>query len=190
MEENTPPPYQKDNIKYETGELTTTTLNLLDWEGPSPLSNSLGWMTVDKGRLDEAGDGIIDEGWSQVNGALSAGDALPDDLIVSAVTPNGVTLDAECFDTSVYVKGDRQDAAKLYDMQLVLEYESATEIGAVQEIVGIDHEAKTVAFQGGANFLNPVVFAAPVTLNGRDPVTVEFSEITSTGATLYLEEPE
>lgn len=104
---NTPPPYQKDNIKYETGELTTTTLNLLDWGGTSPLSNSLGWMTVDRGRLDENRDGLIDEGWSQINGEFGAGDELPDGLILSAVTPNGVTLDANAFDTAVYVKTAR-----------------------------------------------------------------------------------
>lgn len=193
LEPNSSPPYQRDNIKYETGELTTTTLNLLDWEDDeSPLANSFGWMTVDRGRLDENGDGVIDAGWSQVNGTLGAGDALPAGLILSAVTPNGVNLDAGSFDTSIYVKGDRQDAAKLYDMQLVIEYEaeSEIEIGAVQEISGLDHEELSVTFEAGASFANPVVFASPVSLNGDQPVTVEFSEITSTGATLHLEEPE
>ncbi|WP_299649285.1 hypothetical protein [uncultured Tateyamaria sp.] len=188
---NTSPPYQKDNIKYETGELVTTTLNLLDWDEESPLSNSLGWMTVDKGRLDENSDGLIDEGWSQVNGTLGAGDDLPEGFVLTAVTPNGVTLDANFFDTSIYVKGDRQDAAKLYDMELIIEYDSNEPvIGSVQKIEGLTHTAETVAFEGAATFLNPVVFASPVSTNGGEPVTVEFSEITATGATFYLEEPD
>ncbi|UWR26753.1 hypothetical protein K3757_02140 [Sulfitobacter sp. S223] len=65
-----------------------------------------------------------------------------------------------------------------------------TTIGSVQKITGLDHNERTVAFEGGATFENAVVFASPVTRNGPEAVTVEFSEITSTGATLYLEEPD
>jgi hypothetical protein len=90
--ENSPPPYQRDNIKYETGEFTTTTLNMLDWEGDSPLASSVGWMAVDRDRLDENRDGLIDEGWTNVNGSLGHGDALPTGLILTATTPNGVVL--------------------------------------------------------------------------------------------------
>lgn len=63
-------------------------------------------------------------------------------------------------------------------------------LGTVQKVTGLDHNAKTVAFEGGASFTDAVVFATPATLNGGDAVTVEFSEITSTGATFYLEEPD
>ncbi len=46
-QECSPPPFERDNIKYNVGDLTTTVVNLLDWDtankGPSPLANSLGW---------------------------------------------------------------------------------------------------------------------------------------------------
>ncbi|MGG7564998.1 H-type lectin domain-containing protein [Rhodovulum sp. DZ06] len=193
LEENTPPPYQRDNIKYETGELITTSINLLDWEGDSPLSTSHGFMLIDPTRLDENGDGIIDAGWSAVNGTLGEGDALPTGLILTAVTPNGQMLRPDTLDTAVYLKGDRQDSTSIYDMQLVIEYESIeppATMGAVQTIDALTHVDQTVSFEGGAEFLNPVVFATVTSMNGRAPVTAEFSEITSTGATLHLEEPD
>jgi hypothetical protein len=131
-----------------------------------------------------------------VNGALGAGDAMPTGPILTAVTPNGQSLTPDSLDTAVYLKGDRQDSAKLYDMRLIIEYESEdgppppSVIGAVQRVDGLTHEAVTVSFQDGASFLNPVVFATPATLNGTDPVTTEFSSIGAGSATLYLEEPD
>ncbi|MCA1285746.1 hypothetical protein [Salipiger bermudensis] len=189
LEPNSEPPFQSDNIKYDTGELTTTTINLLDWEGESPLATSEGWMVIDPTRLDLDADGVIDAGWSAVNGTLGAGDAMPTGLILSAVTPNGTVLEQNVFDTAIYVKGDRQDAADLYDMQLVIEYapDYVNGIGSVQQITGLHHENFTANYLGGA-FDNPVVFASPVTLNGGQAVTVEFTEITSTSATFHLDE--
>lgn len=193
LEPNSEPPFTSNNIKYDTGDLTTTTLNLLDWEGPSPLANSTGWMTVDPNLIDANGDGVIDDGWSKVNGSLGAGDALPNGLILSAITPNGVLLEQNFFDTAIYIKGDRQDSANLFDMQLVIEYESddipSETMGAVQQIAGLDHNVQAFTYEDGAVFENPVVFASPATLNGSQAVTVEFTEITSTGASLYLQEP-
>ena len=48
------PPYQQGTIRYETGEPTTTTINLLDWnpneprwvDAASPLAYSAGWITT------------------------------------------------------------------------------------------------------------------------------------------------
>ena len=51
---------------------------------PSPLAHSSGWMLIDPDRVDENGDGLIDEGWSAVNGSLNAGDAMPTGLIRQA----------------------------------------------------------------------------------------------------------
>ncbi|MCA0922175.1 H-type lectin domain-containing protein [Pseudooceanicola nanhaiensis] len=187
---NSEPPYTSDNIKYDTGDTIVTTLNLLDWAGDSPLATSAGWMTIDPTRLDVDADGVIDAGWSQVNGALGAGDAVPAGLILSAVTPNGVLLEQNFFDTAVYLKGDRQDDAQIYDIQLVLEYGVDTDggIGTVQQVAGLTDEARTVTYFGHEALDAPVLFATPATLNGVDAVTVEFSEITGTSATLYLEE--
>lgn len=188
LNENTAPPFQRDNIKYETGELITTTLNLLDWNGESPLSTAAGWMAVDPTRLDANGDGLIDEGWSAVNGTLGAGDALPTGPITEAITPNGKTLTADFLDTAVYVKGDLQDSAKLYDMQLQIEYVNDV-IGTVQNVIGLNHNAQTVGFDQGANFDSAVVFVTPLSFNGAQAASVMISEVTSTGATIFVEEP-
>ncbi|WP_377835482.1 calcium-binding protein [Acidimangrovimonas pyrenivorans] len=144
LEPNSQPPYQKDNIRYEVGELTTTTINLLDWEDTngngiqddSPLAFSTGWTMIDPTRMDLDGDGLIDEGWTLVNGTLGAGDAVPTGAIFSAVTPNGQSLTADFFDTAIYLKGDRQDSAKYYNMQLVLEYD-----GDPTTVTGYDYAA-------------------------------------------------
>ncbi|MEC7762824.1 MAG: hypothetical protein VX874_13045 [Pseudomonadota bacterium] len=192
LEENSEPPYTRDNIKYETGEFITTTLNLLDWDGDSPLASSLGWMSIDLATIDANADGLIDDGWSMVNGTLGGGDALPTDPILTAVTPNGVVLEAGFFDVAVYMKGDRQDDSIIYDMELIIEYESEAGevIGAVQSVANVDHEVSTVSYQGGATFDNPVVFATLASRAGWDMVTVEFTDITSTGASFHLDEPE
>ncbi len=130
---NSQPPFEKENIRYPVGEFTTTTINLLDWADEngngvaddSPLLSSHGWVFVDPTRLDVDADGVIDEGWLEVTdsggGVSAAGDALPAFPILSAITPNGLRLTPE-FDTAVYLKGDRRDSAKIYDIQLVLEY--------------------------------------------------------------------
>lgn len=189
-----PPPYRKDDIKYPTGEVTTTTLNLLDWEGDeSPLQTSLGWMTVNKGEMDVDADGVIDEGWTKVNGdpTLGAGDPMPEGLVLSAISPNGVQLEAEFLDTAVYVKGDRQDSANLYDIQLHLEYDQPVPdaFGAVQS-VSANHVASDVTYLEGADFDAPVVIAMPPTFAGTQAASVAISNVTSTGATVRIKEPD
>ncbi|MEY8838472.1 hypothetical protein AB9K41_05495, partial [Cribrihabitans sp. XS_ASV171] len=191
--ENSQPPYQRDNIKYETGEDTVTTLNLLDWEGESPLAHSSGWMFVDPGRLDENGDGVIDDGWKKVDDGsgslLGAGDAMPTGPILSAITPNGMNLTHNAFDTAVYLKGDRQDSTQLYDMQLEIEYKAIETIGSVQEVIGLDSDGATITYQDGTVFENPVVFMTAPTYNGWNTATVQISEVTETGVTAFVDEP-
>ncbi len=41
-----PPPPEKDELKYETGADTQTVINLLDWDGISPLTVSAGWTNA------------------------------------------------------------------------------------------------------------------------------------------------
>lgn len=185
---NSEPPFQHDNIKYETGETITTTLNLLDWEGDSPFGNSAGWMSIDPTRLDENSDGIIDDGWSEVNGIYGAGDEIPVGLILSAVSQNGVNLTQNYFDTSVYLKGDRSDSAKIYDIQLVIEYISDY-IGTVQQVEGVSSRGVTVGFQNDAYFGNAVVFASPISMNGTDVASVTITNVTNTTVSLVAEEP-
>ena len=138
---NSQPPYQSNNIRYEVGSTITTTINLLDFEDlngngiadDSPLLYSKGWTTIDPTRLDLDGDGLIDEGWLQVNGTLGAGDALPVGPILSAITPNGLSLTPEFLDTAVYLKGDRQDSAKVYTMRLIVEYDTEPTISVAYD---------------------------------------------------------
>lgn len=197
---NSQPPYQKDNIKYETGETITTTINLLDWDAdidgdgvpdPSPFKTSDGWMLIDPTRLDENGDGVIDDGWSKVDDGsgnlVGAGDTMPTGPILSAVTPNGMNLTHEFFDTAVYIKGDRSDSAKIYDMELHIEYAPIEVLGSVQEVTGLNVET-TTGYQDGTVYDNPVVFMTPPTMNGNDVATVQITEVTETGVTAYIKE--
>ena len=173
--DNSPLPFQHDNIGYPVGEPTTTTLNLLDWDGTSPLGYSGGWTTIDRDRLDENGDGFIDEGWSQVYALDANGEEYlvedglvpvkpeydpndpnavwsPEGTIVSAVSPNGMTLTADWFDFSVYVKGDRRDSVKIYDAHLVLEYEIDPGLAEVYDYGDAPDDAESATFyQYGAD---------------------------------------
>ncbi len=198
LDPNSQPPFSKDNIKYETGEFTTTVINLLDWAedadgdgvaDPSPLAHSSGWMLIDPDRVDENGDGLIDEGWSAVNGSLNAGDEMPTGLILSGVTPNGTVLEQNFLDTAIYVKGDRQDSAKLFDIQLEIDY-IENFIGTVQQITDLNHEVRTVSYESGAVFQSAVAFALAPTMAGSQTASVALTEVTSTGVTMFLDEPD
>ncbi len=99
------PPFQSDNIKYEVGSETVTTINLLDGAGlldsGIDLRNSNHWVfpVLNEDGFDERdpdGDGVSE---------------------------NGLPL-SDGFDFSIYVKGDRKPAV-LYDVQLVLTFEIA-----------------------------------------------------------------
>jgi hypothetical protein len=109
--ECSPPPFTKENIKYEVGAPTTVVLNLLDWdesEGPSPLATSKGWVDVASNLFVET-DGVPD-----ANGG------------VRQVSTNGLPM-SEDFDLAVYVKGDRKPT-ELYTAQLFIEYEGETPV--------------------------------------------------------------
>jgi hypothetical protein len=100
--ECSPPPFQRDNIKYVVGVPTTTVINLLDWnddEGPSPLATSKGWVDV------------------TANGFVT----VADEINGIPITTNGLPM-TEDFDLAVYIKGDRKSTA-VYNAQLFIEYE-------------------------------------------------------------------
>lgn len=118
LEECAPPPYQKGEIKYETGEPTTTVINLLDWsddeprwnDAASPLAYSAGWI-ADWSSQTIPGQVVHPEDAARCIATNSEG----------CVTALGTTL-TDDFDVSFYVKGDVKPA-QIYDVQLVLEYE-------------------------------------------------------------------
>ena len=117
-EECSPPPYQKGEIKYETGEPTTTVVNLLDWsadeprwtDAASPLAYSGGWI-ADWSSQTIPGQIVEPEDAARCIATNSEG----------CVTELGTTL-TDDFDVSFYIKGDVKPA-QIYDVQLVLEYE-------------------------------------------------------------------
>ena len=45
-----PPPPTKDQVKYEAGEETQAVINLMDWDGISPLTTNMGWLNAVDGR--------------------------------------------------------------------------------------------------------------------------------------------
>jgi hypothetical protein len=106
-EECSPPPFERDNIKYEVGELVTTVINLLDWDaldagGPSPLATSKGWVDVTANDFVTV---VTPEG-------------------EPPVTSNGLPM-TDDFDLAVYIKGDRKPTAVL-NAKLVIDYEEET----------------------------------------------------------------
>ncbi len=196
IEPNSEPPYDKYNIKYETGEDITTRLSLLDWDvdidgdgkmDASPLSHSLGWMTIETSTIDADHDGRIDEGWSSVNGTLTAGDLLPTEPILYAVTANGQALTSDALDIAVYLKGDRQDSTQIYDMYMEIEYSSV--IGSIDHIEGVKQFETTSTFNGGAQYVAPVVIAYMSSYNGKQVATVALTDVSSDSATFMVDEP-
>jgi len=128
------PPYEKGTIKYEVGDMATTTINLLDWstdeadarwEGTdtypaaqSPFAYSAGWMTSWAGA--DAAD--------HVDGQLTyPGDEerCLNTVDGTCVTSLGTKL-TDGFDVALYVKGD-QKPLKVYDVYIEVEYEGGTE---------------------------------------------------------------
>jgi hypothetical protein len=123
-----PPPYQKDMIKYEVGELASesdpagvgpTYINLLDWnpddprsvvdpvtmENVSPLTFSNGWVT---------------DGWYNDGTVVNYSVPIVNPAIKS-VTVNGSPV-TRGFDLTVYIKGDRKPVA-LYNARLEIEWD-------------------------------------------------------------------
>ncbi|MEN8763507.1 MAG: thrombospondin type 3 repeat-containing protein, partial [Thiogranum sp.] len=99
--ECSPPPFERDNIKYQVGVPTTTIINLLDWEDENgPLATSQGWVDVN------ANEFVTVAGTDPVSGI--------------SFTTNGLPM-TDDFDLAVYVKGDRKSTA-VFDAQLVIEY--------------------------------------------------------------------
>jgi hypothetical protein len=101
--ECSPPPVKRDNIKYATGEPTTTYINLLDWDeanGPSPLATSKGWVDVNTNEfvaVNPEFDGVF------------------------PVTTNGLPM-TEDFDLAVYIKGDKKPTI-IYRAWLEIDYD-------------------------------------------------------------------
>ncbi|MGC9420761.1 MAG: calcium-binding protein, partial [Rhodovulum sp.] len=124
LDPSTPPPYTTAELKYESGELTQTVLNILDWEAPfSPMSISAGFQ-------------------SNANGVTST----------STLSVNGVNYTND-LDVAFYVKGDQKPVA-LYDTELVMSYEEITVNGVGATITGGAGEDYLVgqgdnAFTGG-----------------------------------------
>ncbi len=122
-----PPPYEKTEVKYETGDVldTPTTINLLDWKttpaadrwrddaAQSPLAYTSGWTTT-WAPLEAKVEG-------QVITDDDAGRCLSKAKDGSCVTSNGTKLTPD-FDVSFFVKGD-QKPVRMYWVELYVEAE-------------------------------------------------------------------
>jgi hypothetical protein len=124
------PPFERDNIKYEVGEPTTTVINLLDWadvngngiQDDSPLANSLGWVDLTVIPVEPADPSA---GCTLLhNPAIEIVNVEEGTCNVVAgqppITNNGMPV-TDGFDLVVYVKGDRKSTA-LYNASLVIEF--------------------------------------------------------------------
>ncbi len=104
--ECSPVPFTSENIKYEVGEPTVTTINLLDWKSSdtipeSPLLSSRGWIDAAQNLQNLAPDG---------NPAAPNG-----------ISINGLPLTPD-FDLAVYIKGD-QKPTSIFKARLEIVYE-------------------------------------------------------------------
>jgi hypothetical protein len=156
--ECSPPPFQRDNIKYIVGEPVTTVINLLDWddsEGPSPLATSKGWIDSE---LYNPYITVVET----VNGRQ--------------ITSNGLPM-SEDFDLAVYVKGDRKSTA-VFNAQLFIDYE-----GEVEEV---DAELTALGAPATIRLGDDTVITATVTNNGTGAISgsVELTGVTNRGATI------
>ena len=61
-------------------------------------------------------------------------------------------------------------------------------IGEVGSISNFNHQSQTIEFQN--SYINPVVFALPLSQNGGDPAIARIIEIDSDSFTAFLQEPE
>lgn len=104
--ECSPVPFTSENIKYEVGEPTVTTINLLDWKASdtipeSPLLSSRGWVDSAYNLQNLDPDGVAD-------------------------APNGISINGlpltEDFDLAVYIKGD-QKPTSIFKARLEIVYE-------------------------------------------------------------------
>ena len=129
LAECSPPPFERDNIKYEVGEPTTTVINLLDWadengngiQDDSPLANSLGWVDLTVVPSAEGGCTLLhNQAIEIVNVEVGTCNLITGQ---PPITNNGLPI-SNGFDLAVYVKGDRKSTA-LYGAKLVIEFEAA-----------------------------------------------------------------
>jgi hypothetical protein len=133
VEECSPPPYQKENIKYEVGAPITTVLDMLDWESDDERS------VVDPDTGEHVSPLAFSNGWvnAAANGGAEVNDAV--DVLneeIDGISVNGLPLSSG-FDLSVYVKGDKK-ATALYSATLVINADDPSTGDIDVEAVSLD----------------------------------------------------
>jgi len=104
LKECSPVPYTSENIKYNVGDVTVTTINLLDFEDDaSPLKTSTGWIDATQNPINLPSE----------NPALAA----------EGISINGLPL-TDDFDLAVYIKGDRKPTT-IFNAVLEITYEGS-----------------------------------------------------------------
>ncbi|WP_107666987.1 Calx-beta domain-containing protein [Cyanothece sp. BG0011] len=71
-------------------------------------------------------------------------------------------------------------------VEIVENVENNTVIAEIGEITNLNHESQTIFFDH--NFINPVIFAGPLSYNGPDPSTIRITDIQSNSFSVQLQE--
>jgi hypothetical protein len=187
--ECSPPPFERDNIKYEVGEPTTTVINLLDWadlngngiQDDSPLANSLGWVDLTVVPSPDGGCTLLH------NQAITIVNVEEGTCNVVAgeppITSNGLPM-SNGLDLAVYVKGDRKSTA-LYSARLVIAYEGEVVPPPVVDV----SLSSLVSIPSRVRVNTTASIVATVTNSGPDATTtcgVEVSGVSNRGETYEL----
>ncbi|WP_417807733.1 hypothetical protein [Thioclava sp.] len=145
-----PLPISNGDEKYETGVDTTTVLNLLDWDGTSPLSLSAGWMS-NSGEVSINGVNMTEDFdlAYYVKGDTKPVNLYDAQLVISydevAVSADGATTSG-----SIYA----DVLAGLGNNTFYLSGESYDDTDAQSDIVVIGYGAETAADMGSNSVYN------------------------------------
>ncbi len=80
------------------------------------------------------------------------------------------------------------DSATPQDNTQAVVMEEAVVMGEIGHFTNFDHNRKTIQFAN--NYIDPVVFALPLSHNGGHPATVRITDIQSDSFSVYLQEPD
>jgi hypothetical protein len=170
--ECSPPPFTKENIKYNVGDPVTTVINLLDWEDENgPLATSKGWVDLTVvADPDEPGRCMLA---SNPNVTIINVDEFCNVEDAQPVTSNGLPM-SEDFDLAVYIKGDRKSTA-IYNAWLEIEYEGEPPIPTDYDVILSSLDAPAIWDGASAETIDvtvanagPGAASGDITLIGRN----------------------
>ena len=108
-----------------------------------------------------------------------------------SLTFSGTPTDSEVGSLAINVQATDnagESATTLFQLD-VLNLITATDqiVGETGTVTDFNHISQTIAFE--QSYINPVVFAQPLSFQGGQPSIVRITEVTETGFTAFLQEP-